>query len=300
MNNFILVLTHYLKEVIPALAFGFLLSGVVHEFVPENWVEKHLGNKGFPAILSATIIGAILPICCWGALPVAISFYKKGARLGPIFAFLVATPATSISALLVTYNLLGPKFAIYIFFAVIFMGIIAGLAGNALKFKEKNKNKEDETCPHCGQQQIKECCEHKRGIFSRMKSILKFAFIEMPREIGLETLLGIFLAAIVATVTPIGLLIKKFLGNGVGYIFSLIFGLIMYICSTAAVPLVDAFIKQGLSVGAGMTLLLVGPITSYGTIFVIKKEFGLKVLMVYLLLISALSLVFGYLFGIVS
>ncbi|MDP3143560.1 MAG: permease, partial [Candidatus Omnitrophota bacterium] len=84
-----------------------------------------------------------------------------------------------------------------------------------------------------------------------------------------------------------------------GYVFSLIFGLVTYICSTATVPLVDAFIKQGLSVGAGMVLLLVGPITSYGTILVLRKEFGNKILITYLLGISVLSLALGYAFSLI-
>jgi len=73
----------------------------------------------------------------------------------------------------------------------------------------------------------------------------------------------------------------------------------MYICSTATVPLVDAFIKQGLNIGAGMVLLLAGPITSYGTIPVLKKEFGLKILSIYLLFISAGSLALGYIFSLI-
>ena len=94
-------------------------------------------------------------------------------------------------------------------------------------------------------------------------------------------ILGIILAAIVATVAPIGLWIKNNLTGMLGYLFALVFGLVMYICSTATVPLVDAFIKQGLGIGAGMVLLLAGPITSYGTILVLKKEFGIKILTIY-------------------
>ena len=121
----------------------------------------------------------------------------------------------------------------------------------------------------------------------------------MVKEIGPELLLGLVLAAIVAAFVPIGEWIRHNLAGAAGYAFSLIFGLATYICSTATVPLVDAFIKQGLAVGAGMVLLLVGPITSYGTILVLRKEFGLKILTVYLAGISVLSLVLGYAFNLI-
>jgi len=289
--NFLTVFWHYLVEIIPALAFGFFLSGIIHELVPDEWVKKNLGQKGLMGVFYATITGALLPICCWGSLPIAISFYKKGSRLGPILAFLVATPATSVSALLVTYKLLGIKFALFIFFAVILMGMIIGIIGNRLSFKPRNDT--IESCPHC-----KESTKHihKRSFFQRVSSILKFSFVDMPREIGLETLLGIVLAALVASFAPIGAWVRNNLSGFSGYIFALIFGLLMYICSTATVPLVDAFIKQGLGQGAAMVLLLAGPVTSYGTILVLKKEFGVKALLLYLTFISVSSLSLGYIF----
>jgi uncharacterized membrane protein YraQ (UPF0718 family) len=73
----------------------------------------------------------------------------------------------------------------------------------------------------------------------------------------------------------------------------------MYICSTASVPLVDAFILQGMNIGAGMVLLLWGPITSWGTILILRKEFGDRILIIYLAVVSAMSLVLGYCFSLI-
>ncbi|MCM8824520.1 MAG: permease [Candidatus Omnitrophica bacterium] len=294
MSKFILIIWQYLEEIVPALIFGFFLSGLIYEFVPRNWVEKNLGRQDIRAVFYATIVGTILPICCWGALPIAIGFYKKGSKLGPVLAFLVATPATSVSAVVVTYRLLGLKFTIFIFFAVIFMGVLIGIIGNRLSFSPKEISQR--VCPHC-EETIPHT--HKKNFFQHIESVLKFAFLDMPREIGLETILGIVLAAVVASFIPIGLWIKNNLGGFWGYIFALVFGLLMYICSTATVPLVDAFIKQGLNLGAGMSLLLIGPITSYGTILVLRKEFGLKILLIYLGFISLASLVLGYIFSLI-
>ncbi|MCX7995392.1 MAG: permease [candidate division WOR-3 bacterium] len=291
--GFFEALLHYLIEVGPALLIGFLLSGIINEFVPEEWVEKHLGGKGIKPILLATLIGSILPICCWGSLPLAVSFQKKGARLGPVLAFLVATPGTSISAVLVTWSVLGLKFAVYIFIAVIIMGIVMGLIGNMFSVS-KVENADESVC-HC-------CCEAetKKTLLQHILSILKFAFVDMVKDIGLETAIGLVIAAIVASFDPVGRFVKLYLGGFSGYVFALVFGILMYICATSSPPMVDAFIGRGLSSGAGMTMLLVGPITSYGTILVINKKFGFRVLFSYLFCISLLSLFFGYLFSVLS
>ncbi len=287
--QFIEAFKHYLVEVLPALAVGFFLSGMAHEFIPTSWVEKYLGKPGIKPIFYSTLVGTMLPICCWGSLPVAVSFYKKGSRLGPVLAFLVATPATSLSALAVCYRLLGSQFTIYVFFSVILMGMVIGILGNMFKFKPR-KAKVD-ICPHC--EESKEHCEHKKDFSSRIKSIFRYAFIDMPKEIGLELLLGLLLAAAVAAFLPVGKVIKLYLAGMWAYPFSLVFGLIMYFCSTASVPLVHAFLQQGMNIGAALILLLVGPITSYGTILVLRKEFGARILTFYLVSICVLATILG-------
>jgi len=335
--KFVLVLGHYLIEVLPVLAIGFLISGLIHEFIPGGWIEKYLGRKGIRPILYSTLAGTVLPICCWGSLPIAVSLHQKGARLGPVLAFLVATPATSVTALLVCYALLGIKFTVFIFFVVILMGLVMGAIGNLIRFAPKElaaplyrpqevslakdpvcgmsvemskglkteyKGKNYYFCsPRCQASFEKEpdkyVADKYLNIRERMSSVLRYAFVDMVKEIGPELLLGLVLAALVATVTPVGKFVGDYLSGGFGYLFSLIFGLIMYICSTASVPLVDAFLNQGMNMGAGMVLLLVGPVTSYGTILVLRKEFGGKILLIYLGVISILSLALGYCFSII-
>ena len=326
--EFLVTFRDYLIEVLPFLAIGFFLSGVINEYIPAGWVERHLGGKGLRPLLYATLVGTILPICCIGSLPVAISLRDKGARLGPVMAFLVATPATSLSALLVCYGLLGLKFTVYIFFAVIVMGLIMGIVGNQLRAEPKAAASQTEAakCPTCGMQVDTDnalkterngetynfCCSHCQEAFEdshgeathpqvthRIKHVLKYAFVDMVKEIGPELLLGLVLAALVATITPVGEFISEYLDSGLAYPFSLIFGLMMYICSTASVPLVHAFLSQGMNVGAGMLLLMVGPVTSWSTILVLRKQFGNRILLVYLAVISIVSLTLGYLYSII-
>jgi uncharacterized membrane protein YraQ (UPF0718 family) len=334
-QTFIQEFKHYLWEVLPYLFLGFCLSGIIHEFLPGDLVKKHLGAKGIRPILFSSIFGTFLPVCCIGSLPIAISMHKKGARLGPVLAFLVTTPATSISALIVCYALLGWKFTIFIFFAVIFLGLVLGLIGNLIKWRGEESppvvcpyggSRKDPICgmnvdpcscicsqkwgrdfyfcsTHCllkfekDPEPYKEHGEYKRGNREKFLSIIRYAFWEMPREMGLEILLGLALAAVIASVKPIGQFVGNHFAGSLGYVFSIPFGLIMYICSTASVPLVDAFIQKGMNPGAGLVLLMVGPVTSFSTILVLRKEFGYGILGIYLAVICIVSLLMGILFS---
>ena len=336
--EFFSIFKGYLIEVLPFLIIGFVLSGLIHEFVPAKLVERHLGGKGIKPILYSTLAGTILPVCCIGSLPIALSLHQKGARLGPVLAFLVATPATSITALLVCYGLLGIKFTVFIFFAVILMGLIMGIMGNLIRFSPSKglanpaccQEKELAVDPICGmsvdmnkglkteyqREYYYFCSAHcqavfeknsekyvdtkeyvnTKGIKERLISVFKYAFIDMFRKIGPEIFLGLVLAALVSTIAPVGEFVGNYFSGGFGYLFSLIFGLAMYICSTASVPLVHAFISQGMNVGAGMVLLIAGPVTSWGALLVLRKSFGSKTLILYLSIISILALSFGYIF----
>ena len=284
---------------IPALGLGLLFSGIIHEFIPSDWVEKYLGGKGFRPILLATLIGAVSPVCCWGSLPIALSFRKKGAGLGPLFSILVATPATSISALLVAWRFLGFDFTVYMFFSIIIVGIMMGLIGNLIPFKVPKStndpnNKNEKECCRCSSN------EGKASFINKVSGAFKFAFIDMPKEIGLQLILGVILAALVMSSGTISLWIKSYLTHGYGYLFAVLYGLVIYMCATSSVPLVHALIDQGLNLGAGMCLLLLGPVVSYSTILVLKKEFGLKVTIVFITSITFLCLIVGHLYSILK
>lgn len=295
INQFFYHLQHYSIEVLPAIVIGFLVSGIIHEFLPQNFADRHLNKKGILPILYVTIIGIVLPVCCFGSLPIAVGFRKKGMPLGPILAFLVATPATSVPAILVTWKLFSSEFTVYLCLTVILMGLVTGIIGNFVTYPEVKEIAEE--CPMCNEEEHTGHLHHSKNIVQRLLSVVYFGFVDLPKEIGIELIIGIVLAAVVTSVIPIQTLIRNYLFGWHGYFFALVFGVLMYICATASVPFVHALVSQGLNIGAGLTLLLIGPITSYGTILVIRKEFGTKILLVYLTVVCLSSLILGYLYS---
>jgi len=298
MPEFLLHLKHYVIEIIPALALGFFLSGLLYEFVPQNWVEKHLGNKGIKSLLYVTLAGIFLPLCCIGSLPVALSLRKKGVPLGPVLAFMAATPATSVSAIIVTWHMFGIIFTFYLCVSVVIIALSLGLIGNRLKVPDTNFR--EDICPHCHPSE--EVCPHCRirpSIRQRFFFAMKFGFIDQPKEMGIELIIAVVLAAVISSVPVLGSFIRAYLFGAYAYLFALVFGLLMYFCSTASVPLVYALTQQGLNIGAGLVLLIAGPITSYPAMLIIRKEFGAKILAVYIAVISVLSLALGYVYFLV-
>ena len=50
ISNFLGALGYYLTEVVPIVLIGFLLSGIIHELIPERFIRKHLGEKGIKSV----------------------------------------------------------------------------------------------------------------------------------------------------------------------------------------------------------------------------------------------------------
>lgn len=294
LSNFL----HYIIDIGPSLMLGFFLSGVVHEFVPQELINRYLTNRGIKPIIYTTLIGMLLPLCCCGVLPLAVSLKKKGVPLGPILAFIVATPATSLTAILVTLKLLGIWVTLYLFLSVILMAVSIGIIGNFFPYKII---KSDSTvCSMCEEGDHTGHQHHKKGFKNKIISILSFGFIDTFRELWRDLLIGIVLASAIVSIKPLGSVITRYIVGWKSYVIALIFGLVMYSCATGDVPMVHALISQGLSKGAGMVLLIGGPVTSYATILVMKREFGIKILTIYLGIISLFSVGLGYVFDLIK
>jgi len=294
IEDFISTNMMYWNELWWTLAIGFLISGIFYKFIPTSVVERHLGEKGLKPIFIAAFVGTLLPVCCVGSLPIALTLRRKGAALGAVLAFLIATPATSISALIVCWKLLGLGFTVYIFFAIIFMALVLGVIINKMDVKAASGEEEtDDSCCHPEHQEDK---GPKASVAQKIKEVFSYAFVTLPKEIGVEIIIGVAIASFITVFEPIQFLIREYLIGVTGYIFVLVIGLLTYVCSTASVPMADAFMQSGMSYGQGLCYLLVGPITSYATILVIKKDFGSRVLTVYLSVIVIVSLLAGFIY----
>jgi len=119
-------------EASPWLLLGLLIAGLMKAWVPSKILSKHLG-KGKSAVVKAALIGAPLPLCSCGVIPVATELRRSGASASATASFLVATPETGIDSVSVSYALLGPVFAVYRPLAAIMSAIVTGLLVTTIK-----------------------------------------------------------------------------------------------------------------------------------------------------------------------
>lgn len=270
----------------PYLLFGFLIAGFLSVLVSPEIVEKHLGGHGFWPIFKASLIGVPLPLCSCGVIPVAASLRRHGSSKGATAAFLISTPQTGVDSIAVTYGMLGPVFAIFRPLAAFISGMVGGWLIEAVDDRYVSKNI-PETCTD-------ECCVPgpKRNWLPRA---LYYGFVTLPRDIARPLIIGLLIAGIISAFIPTGFFSEK-MGSGIVQMFVMMaFGIPLYVCATASVPIAAAMIMKGITPGAALVFLMTGPATNAATIAIIWKTMGRRTTMIYLAVVAGTALASGIL-----
>ncbi|MCP4669316.1 MAG: SO_0444 family Cu/Zn efflux transporter [Deltaproteobacteria bacterium] len=282
------------------IIFGLLASGLLRVFLNPASVAQHLGQGRFLSVFKAALLGIPIPLCSCGVLPAAASLKKQGANNGATTAFLISTPESGVDSIAITYALLDPIMTVARPIAAFVSAITAGLSENLLGRRRHDKTlAPDLTCP------VDACCdgegcsprEHKghHTFLDRVSAGLKFAFTDVWGDLASWFFLGLLLAGVITTLIPEDM-ISRYLGGGLhSMLFMLALGIPLYICATASTPVAAALVLKGVSPGAALVFLLVGPATNVTSLTVLFGILGKRATAIYLSAIALLAVIFGLL-----
>ena len=288
MFNILTEIWTLLCEMSPYLLLGFLLAGLMHEFVPGTVYTKHLGSRSLRSVVLAALFGVPLPLCSCGVIPTAMGIRREGASRGATISFLIATPQTGVDSIIATYSLMGLPFAIIRPIVALVTAVFGGVLCNVF-------DSEDEIIIA-----RKEQCQIVNGKLSNSKwttklfRALSYAFGEMMEDIGKWLAIGLIVAGIITAAVPDSWF-TIFQGNTLySILFVLVFSIPMYLCATGSIPIALALMLKGLTPGAALVLLMAGPASNAASILVVGKVLGKRSMLVYLIAIIAGAVLFGF------
>lgn len=274
------------------LLFGFFVAGILHIFIKEGTIAKHLGKNDFLTVVKASLFGIPLPLCSCGVIPAAISLRKDGASNGAVISFLISTPTTGIDSIFATYSLLGGVFAVYRVIASFVTGVLGGWLANIFFNNERSVSMDSEQnkCKLCS---LDHDQETHHSLIGKIKSVFVYAFGVLLKDVGKWLLIGILIGGAISYFMPEEF-VSRYLGSGLlSMIIMLLVGIPMYVCSSGSIPIAAALMLKGMNPGAAFVFLLVGPATNSVALTVIAKEFGKKAVLIFLTSIIASSLILG-------
>ena len=122
------------KKVFPYILVGVGIGAVIHNWIPESWIELVLGSHNPFGVILATIIGVPMYADIFGTIPVAEALLYKGAQLGTILAFMMAVTTLSLPSMVMLRKAVKPKL-LGVFIGICTVGIIiVGYMFNAFQY----------------------------------------------------------------------------------------------------------------------------------------------------------------------
>lgn len=112
-----------IRKVAPYIFLGVGVGAVIHNVIPQTWVETVLGDGNPLAVVLATLVGVPMYADIFGTIPVAESLLFKGAGLGTILSFMMAVTTLSLPSMIMLRKAVKPKL-LGAFIAVCTVGII--------------------------------------------------------------------------------------------------------------------------------------------------------------------------------
>jgi uncharacterized membrane protein YraQ (UPF0718 family) len=289
---------HLLLDSAVYVLFGILIGGLLKMFLSPSYVARHLGHGRFASVFKASLLGIPIPLCSCGVLPAAASLKKQGANNGATTAFLISTPESGVDSISITWALLDPIMTVARPVAAFLTAFVAGMGENLVNPPDKDEVMiPDMSCP------VDNCCSgddctpevhaSHHGWFERAGAGIGYAVGELWADLAGWFAVGLLLAGVITAVVPEELM-TAYLGGGIlSMILMLAVGVPLYICATASTPIAAALILKGVSPGAALVFLLVGPATNMASLSVLLGMLGRRAVAFYLAAIALVSVACG-------
>ncbi len=288
--------------ILPYLLFGVLCEAIIRTFKWHVKIRKALTHYGVLAIPAATALGLFSPLCACATLPLVISLLVAGLPLAPAMALLVTSPIMSPSAFSMISGMLGVSWATAILICAGILGLLAGYITHLLRpygfseevifrkqlpagdFHDPDYPVESLRC-ECGQQlshRVDRCTHNKILVFLAR-------FWEGLQKIGKFALLGLVIEVVALMFIPNEWITRLLEGNEIASIVTLTLAAVpLHLPQVTAASMLFGFYlpEPGqfipLAKGAGIAMLIGGPVTALPVMAVFISMFKPRVLVLYI------------------
>ena len=276
-----------LRQIFWYWVFGIVLGSCVSVFLKDR-IHGGLramsqSRMGMIGVVPASLLGIASPLCMYGTIPLAASFSKSGMRDEWLASFMMCSILLN-PQLIVYSTALGPTALAVRIISCFLCGILAGVLIRLLGKGRPFFN-------FSGFEEQKSRDTHPNPIIRLVQNIGRNVKVTGP-----YFLLGILLSAIFQRYVPQDLMARFFGGNeAFGVLMAATVGVPLYACGGGTIPLLQAWLADGMSMGSAAAFMITGPSTKITNLGALKIVLGLKHFLLYL----AFVMVFSFLTGLV-
>jgi len=259
--------TEQVVEILPYLILAVGAAAYAGATGADNLIAKAFSGHVALMIPFAALMGALSPFCSCGVIPLIAALLAMGVPLAPVMAFWLASPLMDPSMFLLTSGEIGLDFAIAKTIIAVSLGMLGGVAVQALSGASFMQNPLREGINACG-------CS---GSVVRKPKLVVWRFWREPDRIAkftkealknflflLKWLSLAYLAESLMLAYVPAEEIAKIAGDNsfISILTAALIGVPAYLNGYAAIPLIGGLFEQGMAHGAGMAFLIAGGVTS--------------------------------------
>lgn len=274
-----------LEQILPYWILGMLLGSAVSVFLKNhihNAFRSMQGKKlGVFGIVCASALGIASPLCMYGTIPIAASFSRSGIKDDWLAAFMMSSVLLNPQLIIYSVALGNLALAVRIV-SCFFCGIAAGLL---IRFFYREKP----FFSFSGFDEPKSRDTDPNILLRYLKNLWRNV-----RATGLYFLIGIVLSALFQRYVPTEVMTSLFGGNeAFGVLMAATIGVPLYACGGGTIPLLQAWLYDGMSMGSAAAFMITGPATKITNLGALKIVLGIRRFILYLAFVMAFALLTG-------
>ena len=256
-------------QIAPYWAVGLVFGSIVSVYMTDKIVDRvsALNNDSFNpvAVTIASLLGIASPLCMYGTIPLIAALGRKKVAPYILTSFMISSILLNPNLLILSFSL-GAQIALLRFLLCIIGGVLAGFL-IWLFCKGKNPLRYDKF--------EEGYTKKKRTFFS---DLLRNFTVTAP-----YFLIGILITALYDVFFPKEWMTAVLGGNqAFGTLFAASLSVPLYACGGGTIPLLLAWLRDGMSVGSAISFMLAGPATKFTNLSAVKILLGTKNFIIYL------------------
>ena len=271
------VILHTSFEMVNTMWWGVLLGALAVGLlgrIPNQMVMSVLGRPGSKTgVVRATMAGLLLDLCNHGILMVAMGLYRKGASLGQVMAFLIASPWNSFTLTLILVALIGIKLTLLFIVASM---VVAWCSGLFFDFLVRKKHLPANPVKVEVKDDFDFKAEFKLMARQADYSVSNFVnvFVSGLKESQMVlrwVLFGIVLVSLIRAFVDVDQFGIWFGATVSGLLLTLLATTLIEVCSEGSSPIAADLVNRAGAPGNGFVFLMAGASTDYTEIMALKE-----------------------------
>lgn len=293
LTNAILFFIFEVPKVLMLLVLIVFGVGIIRSYFSPERTRKMLGGKSlFAGNVLASSLGVVTPFCSCSAIPLFLGFVQSGVPLGVTFSFLIAAPMINEVALVLLFGLFGWQTALLYASTGLLIAITAGYVIGKLKLERFVESWVYETKAN----QI-EFIEEKIPFTERIDTGIA-AVKEIVAKVWIYIVIGIAVGAGIHGYVPENFM-ASLMGKSAWWSvpLSVLIGIPMYSNAAGIIPVVQALLEKGASLGTVLAFMMSVIGLSLPETIILKKVLKIQLIGVFIGVVGFGIIVVGYLFN---